>query len=327
MKIAVTGANGHVGVNLCRTLLQQGHQVRALTHHHTEFLKGIQVEQVRGDLLDTDSLRTCLQGIETVFHLAAKISITGDPDGSVWRTNADGTRNMLEAAREAGVRKFVHFSSIHAFQQHPSNQVLDETRPLVGNSGFAYDRSKVAGENHVREASKNGLDAVIVNPTAILGPHDPQPSLTGKAVIALINRQIPALVPGGYNWVDVRDVVDGAISASERGVRGEKYLLSGRWCSLPELSAMIARLAGTRTPNAVMPFWFARVGLPFITAYSRITGSEPLYTSESLTIIGEGSKMISNDKARKDLNFNPRDLETTVGDLLAWFRETGHLPK
>jgi dihydroflavonol-4-reductase len=327
MKVAVTGANGHVGVNLCNELLSRGYQVRALTHHHNEFLSGIPVEQVKGDLLDPESLRTFMDGAEIVFHLAARISITGDRDGSVWKINAEGTRNMVEAARHARIRKFIHFSSIHAFSQHPSDQVLDEGRPLVENSGFAYDRSKATGERIVKEASANGLDAVIISPTAIIGPLDPQPSLTGKAVLALIRHQIPALVHGGYNWVDVRDVVDGAIAASERGRTGEKYLLSGTWCSLPELSAMIATITGAKTPHTVMPFWLARVGLPFITAYSKITGSEPLYTGESLTIIMEGSRMISNEKAKKELDYRPRKLEATIGDLIRWFDEKGMINK
>lgn len=327
MKIAVTGANGHVGGNLCRILLDRGHQVRTLTHTHAGFLSGIPVEQIKGDILNPDSLRPFVDGAEVIFHLAARISIKGDRDGMVWKINADGTRNLVEAARTAGVKKFVHFSSIHAFSQHPSGQLLDETRPLVGDGAFAYDRSKATGERIVKAASEDGFDAVIVSPTAIIGPQDPEPSLIGKAILALHNHQIPALVPGGYNWVDVRDVAEGAISAFERGIRGEKYLLSGTWMSLSDLSALIARLSGAKTPRSVMPFWLARVGLPFITAYSSITGSEPLYTSESLSILKEGSTMISNEKAREQLNFNPRSLDTTIGDLLVWFRENGYLPK
>jgi dihydroflavonol-4-reductase len=327
MKIAVTGANGHVGVNLCDTLIKQGHEVRALTHHHNSFLEGLPLQQFRGDLLDLESLRPFMDGVEVVFHLAAKISIRGDRDGSVWKVNTDGPRNMVETAKAAGVKKFVHFSSIHAFQQHPSGQVLDETRALVEQTGFAYDRSKAAGERIVREASRNGLDAVIINPCAIIGPHDPKPSLTGKAVLSLISHQIPALVPGGYNWVDVRDIVNGAISASQRGVKGEKYLLSGTWCSLTDLSAMLAKLSGARTPQRVMPFWLARIGLPFITSYSRIAGSEPLYTGESLTILSEGSRMISSEKARRELDYKTRSLETTLRDLIDWFREKGMLDK
>jgi dihydroflavonol-4-reductase len=327
MIIAVTGANGHVGVNLCDTLTKQGHEVRALTHDHNSFLEGIPLRQFRGDLLDLESLRTFVDGADVVFHLAAKISIRGDRDGNVWKVNTDGPRNMVETAKAAGVKKFVHFSSIHAFQQYPSGQVLDEHRALVGETGFAYDRSKATGERIVKEASRDGLDAVIINPCAIIGPHDPKPSLTGKAVISLINHQIPALVPGGYNWVDVRDVVNGAISASQRGVKGEKYLLSGNWCSLPDLSSMLARLSGAKTPRKVMPFWLARLGLPFITSYSRIAGSEPLYTGESLTILNEGSRMISSDKARRELDYKTRSLETTLSDLIDWFREKGMLNK
>lgn len=328
MIVAVTGANGHVGVNLCNALLKQGHQVRALTHNHSAFLTALPVEQFRGDVLNTESLRVFMQGAEVVFHLAAKISIRGDRDGSVWKINADGTRNMIDTARSLGVKKFVHFSSIHAFQQRPSDKVLDELRPLVKEgTAFAYDGSKATGERIVREAAANGFDAVVVSPTAIIGPQDPQPSLTGQAIIALYHHQIPALVPGGYNWVDVRDVVDGAISAAQRGIKGEKYLLSGTWYSLSDLSAMIARMTGAKTPRMVMPFWLARIGLPFITAYSTITGSQPLYTGESLTILMESSHRISNEKARKDLNYQPRNFETTLGDLLKWFGENDYLNK
>ena len=155
-------------------------------------------------------------------------------------------------------------------------------RPLVNNDGFAYDRSKAEGERIVREASKNGLDAVILNPTAILGPDDPQPSLTGKAVLQLYYRKVPSLVPGGYNWVDVRDVVQGAIAALERGRKGEKYLLSGTYCSLPDLSKLISTIGECKDPWDCYSFLACTCGLPFITAYSRISGTEPLYTRESL---------------------------------------------
>jgi len=321
MKIAVTGANGHVGVNLCKALVNQGHQVIALTHNNTTFLHGINVEQQKGDVLDPESLRILLTGVDTVFHLAAKISITGDQDGSVWKVNMEGTRNMVNAAVENKVKKFIHFSSIHAFQQHPHDSELDEHRPLVTTTGFAYDRSKAEGERIVREASKNGLDAVILNPTAILGPDDPEPSLTGKAILQLYYRKVPSLVPGGYDWVDVRDVVQGAISAMERGRKGEKYLLSGAYCSLPDLSKLISTIGKVKTPGIVVPFWLAHAGLPFVTGYSKISGTEPLYTRESLVIIKEGSKRITNEKARKELGFAPRPLATTLTDFISYFKQ------
>jgi dihydroflavonol-4-reductase len=325
MRIAVTGANGHVGVNLCKSLLNKGHNVVALTHNNTSFLNDLKVEQQKGDVLNGESLRVLLKDVDVVFHLAAKISITGDDDGSVRMVNTEGTRNMVEAAIFNNVKKFIHFSSIHAFIQHPQDAVLDETRPLVTNVGFAYDKSKAEGERIVREASKNGLDAVILNPTAILGPDDPEPSLTGKAVLQLYYRKVPSLVPGGYNWVDVRDVIDGAISAMEKGRKGEKYLLSGNYCSLPDLSKLISKIGQVKTPGIVVPFWLAHAGLPFVTAYSKISGTEPLYTSESLKIIKEGSKYISNEKARQELGFSPRGLETTLTDFISYFRQNGSI--
>ena len=325
MKIAVTGANGHVGVNLCKALIEQGHQVKALTHRHSQGLKFIPVTIVKGDLLEKSSLIPLLSDVDVVFHLAAKISITGDPDGMVARINTEGTMNMLSAAIECKVKRFIHFSSIHAFQQHPQNQALDETRPLVMNEGFAYDRSKAAGERAVMAAVKGGLDAVVLSPTAIIGPADPEPSLIGNALIDIYNNKIPSLVPGGYDWVDVRDIVDAAITAMEKGRTGEKYLLSGQWRSLQEFSGLIQHHTGKKTVHTVLPMWIARVGLPFITLYSKISGTKPLYTSESLTIIAEGNRMISNSKAKKELGFNPRPLTETIGDSLSWLKENNYI--
>jgi dihydroflavonol-4-reductase len=320
MIIAVTGANGHVGVNLCKELLSEGHQVRALTHLHVNGLLDIPVVRIKGDLLDKKTLMPFVEGADVVFHLGGKISIAGDPDGMVSRINKDGTMNMLETALKCRVKRFIYFSSIHAFKQYPLDKPLDETRSLVDNEGFAYDRSKAAGERAVMEAVKNGLDALVLSPTAIIGPADPEPSLVGNAVIDIYNHKIPSLVPGGYDWVDVRDVSTAAISAIKNGRTGEKYLLSGHWHSLKEFSELIQLHSKRKTVQMVLPMWLARVGLPFIDLYSKISGTKPLYTSESLTIIGEGSRLISNAKARHELNFNPRPLTDTIEDLLIWLK-------
>jgi dihydroflavonol-4-reductase len=325
MQIAVTGANGHVGTNLCHALLEKGHHVRVLKHKNNFAIKNLAVEVIEGDLLVPETLKKFLAGIDVVFHLAAKISITGDPDGSVSMINVEGTRNLVNTAKAAGVRKFLHFSSIHAFQQSPYDRPLDETRPLVGPDAFSYDRSKAMGETIVREAAADGLDATILSPTAIIGPADYEPSLIGKALVQLYNGQIPALVPGGYNWIDVRDIVEAAINAIDKGRKGEKYLLAGQWRSIKDVSGLISKSTGKKTVKTEMPFWVARVGLPFITLYSKITGAEPLYTGESLTIIIHGNKNISNEKARRELGFNPRPLEQTIADCMKWFGENGYL--
>jgi len=325
MRIAVTGANGHVGVNLCKSLLELNHEVRALSHKNTQGLKGLPLELVKGDILDYQSLKILLKDVDVVYHLAARISISGDSDGMVFKINADGTQNIVNAASECSVKRLIHFSSIHAFQQKPHDILLDETRPLVESNGFAYDLSKATGERYVIQGVKNGLDTIILSPAAIIGPSDPQPSLIGNAVLQLYHNKIPALVPGGYNWVDVRDVVSGAISAIHRGRPGEKYLLSGHWHSLEEFSELIHRYSGKKTVKTILPFWIAKLGLPFITSYSLLTKSEPLYTRESLSILSEGNRMISNTKAKNELGFIPRPFVETIRDLLEYFKMNGYL--
>jgi len=170
-----------------------------------------------------------------------------------------------------------------------------------------------------------GLNAVVLSPTAIIGPSDPEPSLIGNAVLDIYNHKIPSLVPGGYDWVDVRDIVNAAISAIENGRTGEKYLLAGHWHSLKEFSALIQQHSNRKTVKTVFPLWSARLGLPFISFYSKMSGTKPLYTSESLTIISEGNRSISNSKARKELGFAPRPLSDTIHDLLDWFKESKYL--
>ncbi|MCX6250714.1 MAG: NAD-dependent epimerase/dehydratase family protein [Bacteroidetes bacterium] len=323
MKIAVTGANGHVGVNLCDALINNGHFVRALSHKKDNGLKHIKAEIVTGDLLNKDSIRNFIDGSDIVFHLAAKISIRGDADGSVRKINVEGTKNILELSRESRVQRFIHFSSIHAFHHGPNDELLDENTPLVGEDAFSYDRSKADGEKIVNEAVKDGFNAVILSPTAIIGPMDYEPSLMGKALLQLYHNQIPSLVPGGYNWVDVRDVVNAAISAIDRGRTGEKYLLGGHYHNLREVASIIYKQTGKKIVQIVSPFWLAKVGLPFITAYSMLTKVDPLYTAESLKILEKSNKKISNLKARSELDFNPRPLEETIRDIFQWFKETG----
>jgi dihydroflavonol-4-reductase len=325
MIIAITGASGHVGVNLCKALIGKGHEVRALIHKSNKGLEDLHIKTFQGDLLNKESLVPFIKGSEIVFHLAAKISITGEDHGSVHETNTEGTRNMIQLSKEFGVRRFIHFSSIHAFRQDPHNQILDENRPLVGEEAFAYDRSKAEGERMVMNAANDGLDAFVLSPTAIVGPMDFEPSLMGKAFLQLYHHQIPALVPGGYNWVDVRDIVEAAITSIEKGVKGQKYLLSGHWHSLPEVAKLIEKHTKQKIVGIVMPFWLAWIGLPFITLYSKVSGRTPLYTRESLKIIINGSKRISYEKAKHELDFNPRSMDETVKDSMKWFDLNGYL--
>ena len=327
MRVVVTGASGHVGANLVRALRERGDTVRALVHRNEAALDGLDAERVRGDVLDADSLVRAFEDAERVYHLAALISIDGDRGGAVPAINVRGARNVAEAALTTGVRRLVHCSSIHAFDQKPLDQPLDETRARSDQRPRhpSYDVSKARGEREVRGVIERGLDAVIVNPTAVVGPNDFQSSRMGRVILDLALGRLPMLIAGGFNWVDVRDVCSGILAAGDRGRTGENYLLGGRYASVGELAALVKRETGTPTPRFTSPFWLALMGAPFVVAAGRITGREPLYTIEALRAL-RANREISTAKARAELGFAPRPLERTVRDTLEWYMKTGRLP-
>jgi nucleoside-diphosphate-sugar epimerase len=322
MKIAVTGANGHVGANLCRTLIAEGHQVKALVHHQKNAISSLPLEIVHGNLNDKESLRKLLKGCEVVFHLAALISIAGKRDKLI-ETNVKGTQNLLEVISENGVRRLVHFSSVHALSHRPFDKPMDENRPLVEESPMWYEITKSRGEKMVREAVSKGLDAVIINPCAIVGPHDYKPSLVGTVLMQMYSGSLPALVPGGYNWVDVRDIVQGAVSAMDNGRKGESYILSGHYVSVKELARTVEKVTGKKVTRFMIPTAVAKIGVPFVKAYAGITKTEPLYTFDSLRTLLEVNQHISSAKASKDLGYKPRSLDMTIRDTIDWFSSQG----
>jgi len=324
MTVLVTGASGHVGANLVRALLDRDRAVRVLARDDARAIDGLDVERVRGDVLHPDTLRAAVDGADVVYHCAARISIVGDPDGMVLRTNTEGPRNVVRACLDAGVRRLVHFSSIHAFDQAPLDQPLDETRPFVGDKAYAYDRSKAAGSREVLKGVDRGLDAVIVHPTAVLGPHDYKGSRMGRVLLDLYCDRLPSLIQGGFDWVDARDVVSTAIAAEERGRSGEAYLASGHYATVAELAAVVSEFSGKRPPRFVCPQWLAYVGLPFAALAARLTGSEPLFTREALGAL-RANREIRHDKASRELGHQPRPLRQTVADTLEWFEGRGEL--
>jgi dihydroflavonol-4-reductase len=328
MAVVVTGASGHVGANLIRALLRRKECVRALVHNSARALEGLPIETVQGDVLDPDSLREAFRGADTIYHLAAVISIDGDCGGLVPRVNVDGVRNVAEAALEAGVCRLVHCSSIHAFDLEPRDRVLDETRSRSDERPGqpAYDTSKARGERALRKVVERGLDAVIVNPTGILGPADFEGSRMGRVLLDLCRRALPSLVDGGFDWVDVRDVCDGMLAAAERGRTGESYLLSGGYRSVKDVAAIVESLTGIAPPRWTSPIWLARIGAPFVVAWGRICGSEPLYTPEALRALNRPPR-ISTHKAETELGFRARPLARTIQDALAWYVEHGMLPR
>lgn len=321
MKIAVTGANGHVGACLVRLLLKENHEVRVLAHFGNRALQGLDVEIVKGGLKDIAVLQRLCHDREVIFHLAAKISIGNESYEEVYKVNVDGTRNLTIAAREAGVKRFIHFSSIHALVQYPQDKPVDETRPPALHSKMVYEKTKALAEKWILEQNSRDFQVVVLNPTAIIGPYDFKPSYLGQVIQMIYKGTLPGLVPGGYNWVDVRDVVQAAIMAMEKAKPGERYLLSGEWQSLKTLAGMVCAHRNKKCRLSVFPFWLARMGVPFMALYARWKKQEPLYTKISLAILQSANRHILNDKARTGLGFSPRPLRESVTDTLEWFKK------
>jgi dihydroflavonol-4-reductase len=323
MKIAITGANGHLGAAICRRLIAEGHQVRALIFRDETAIAGLPIEKIRGTITDAGVLDQLCAGVEIVQHLAAFISIQGDPDGQVSRTNLEGTRQVVEACLRNSVRRMVHFSSIHAYQIPPFDQVLDETAALL-ESGYAYEQSKAAAQRLVLDAVQTrGLDAVSLNPTSVLGPWDYKPSLQGKMLIDLCRGKIPVLPPGGYDWVDSRDIAGAAVAAMDNGLSGSSYLLPGHYATVKDLVGLVGKITGKPMPVLTLPFWLMKGLAPVLEAWGKILNRPAILTKEAVSHLELGHPKVSGLKAARELGYCARPLEETLRDNLAWLGEAG----
>lgn len=326
MKIAVTGGTGQIGLPLVLELVKQGHSVRVMIYNREQGLENVDVELMNGSTFNPEDCDNLCKGMDAVFHLAAIVSINGNPNGIVTRTNIDGTKNMLDACIKNKIQKLVHFSSVHAFNPYPIDKPLNEKRGFVCGKTFAYEYSKATAQKMVCEyVEKYGLNASIINPTSVLGFPDYLPSIKGKMLIDFYSGGIPILVPGGYDWVDARDVGKTAISALHNGKPGECYLASGKYYTVKDFAAVIGKVTGKKMPKAIAPMWLLKIFLPFVKLYGKISKTEPLYTNESLTALIVGNKEIDNSKAREQLGHTVRPIEETLADCYAWLKENNFI--
>ena len=325
MKIAVTGGAGFLGGNLVRALLARGDEVRVLVREDRAGIEGLDVEVFSGDVRQLSDLHACFDGMDAVFHCAAVVSIQGSQGGWVEEVNIGGPKNVVQACLDQGVKKLVHFSSVHALDPRPQNEPIDETRSLCDPNDLhhpAYARSKAEGERAILAGVAQGLDACILNPSGMIGPFDFKPSPLGEALIQMHQRSLPGLVNGGYNWVDVRDVVNSAITALEKGRPGERYLVTGRSTSVRELAEEAQSVTGKKPPVFTSPLWLAKVSAPLLEGWAKLWKKPPLYTRESVQVLGDNDDFIC-DKAREELGHSPRPLCESLKDTYAWFEDTG----
>jgi dihydroflavonol-4-reductase len=363
MAVVVTGAAGHLGASLVRALRARGQAVRALVHRDRRALDGLDVEIVSGDVVDEYSLQRAFADADTVYHAAAYISISMGEREKVQEVNVLGTRNVVEACQQCGVQRLVYVSSIEVLQGEPFSTPVDESRPLIQPRTYPWDhvsggpeavvpkassaserdpsaeksrsllrdsspyaRSKAAAERLVWQGMARGLDAIILYPTAMIGPYDYRKGFPNAGLLAICEGRLWALVEGGFNWVDVRDVAQGALRAAEQAPAGAKYILSGHRASLHDLALLASAVTGAPVPRLVFPMWMARIGAPFAAAASRLAGRQPLYTSAALMPL-VGNRNISHARATRELGYQPRPLRETVVETLQWFEKRGVLAR
>ena len=326
MTTVVTGAGGFLGSVLVRELVARGRSVRAIIRSNAKALEELDIEIVAADIRDSSSIDRALAGAESVFHLASVISLSGDRSGSVTATNIDGARNVAEAALKNGVKRFIHCSSIHVFDLKDHGKTINENTIRVTTDSPVYDRTKYAGEIAVRDLIKMGLPAVVIHPTGVIGPGDHRPSRMGQVLIDLSSKKFPALISGGFNWVDVRDVCVGALAAEEFGRIGESYILSGQWHSTRQLATFGEEITGTPPPNFDLPMWLAQGIAPIGSLLGNISSNEYRLNSDTVSAL-KAARKISSAKAETELGFKSRPIRNSVHDAYKWFEKFGLLKK
>ena len=320
----VTGGGGRLGNVLVRGLLDRGAGVRVLEPGSTPAsLEGLDIEFVSGSVLDGEDVSRAVEGVDVVYHLAAKIDLRPKKDPMMLPINIDGTRRVAEACLERGIR-MVHTSSHHAVERRPLEEPLTEERPLALDEKCDYHRSKAIGETIVLDACKRGLNACIVNPGSMVGPHDYEPSMIGKALIDMYFGRVPVLLDVLSDYVDVRDVVDGMIAAADAGRVGERYFLTGDVVPILDMVTLYGELTGASVPTRTLPLWFGWLLLPLAYAGSAVSKSDPMITADMLRA-SVSNEVVSHDKARRELGYSTRPLRESLTDAVAWYRAHGWL--
>jgi nucleoside-diphosphate-sugar epimerase len=326
MATLVTGAHGHVGAALVRELISRGRDVVTFDLQGGPGLDGLDVTSHTGDVRDADALRTAMAGCSTVFHLASVISTSGDKGGLVSSVNVDGARRVAEVALEVGVQRMVHTSSIHAYDIDTHGPPVTESTDLaIGKSRSAYNVSKAEGQLAVLEVGAKGLDVVVINPCGIIGPYDYKASRMGKFFRAIARGDSGPVGPGGFNWVDVRDVVEGALLAEARGTPGESYILSGHYNTNLRLGKLAADIVGKPIPDRPIPMWFLEL-LHRAGPLLKRLGQRPPVTEEALDAL-KANPRVSHAKATEALGYRPRPVEQTIADIYTWIEGEDILAK
>jgi len=323
MLALVTGATGFVGSHVARALAERGADLRLLVRStsNTKNVSDLKADLVSGDLRDPASLEKAVSGCETVFHVAADYRLwVRDPD-QMHRTNVEGTRAILGAARKAGIRRVVYTSSVATMGFTSNGQPANEDSPVsIDNMIGPYKRSKFVAEQVAIEAARSGLEVVIVNPTTPVGDCDIKPTPTGRIVVDFLKKKFPAYVDTGLNLVDVAECARGHIAAFEKGRRGERYILGGENLTLKQILDKLAAITGLPSPSVRVPYVVAlATGVVDEVVTGRIRGREPRATIDAVRM-GRKKMFVSSAKAERELGWKLVAVDDALRRAVEWFR-------
>jgi dihydroflavonol-4-reductase len=286
-------------------------------------LRELDAEAAIGDLRDPSSLNVAVAGCVAVFHVAADYRLWTPKPDEMHRSNVDGTRSLLEAARRAGVERVVYTSTVGCIGV-PPGALGDEDCPVsLAEMVGPYKRSKFLAEQLALEQAKSGFPVVIVNPTAPVGDHDFKPTPTGKIILDFLRGRMPAFVDTGLNLVDVRDVAAGHLAALEHGRPGERYILGRQNLTLEQILEQLASVSGLEAPRARIPYGLAYAAGVASTAWAGLTGREPRVPLDGVRMASK-KMFVKHDKATRELGYCPGLVEDALRRAVEWFRANGY---
>ncbi|WP_420581724.1 NAD-dependent epimerase/dehydratase family protein [Reichenbachiella sp.] len=316
--IAITGGTGHIGTALIELLIQEDYLIRALYHRSLPILAHKNLTWIQGDINDSITLSSLFSEAQIVVHCAALVSIDDHNTEKLFQINVEGTQAVINACLKKQAIRLIHISSSDVAQSKSEHDIFDESVPYKNDDTNSYEASKIKAEKAIIAAVKtHDLDAVILRPTAVVGPPDYHPSLLGETIYNLAYGNIPMLTTGGYDMIEVRDLCQTIINSFDKARKGEIYLLCGSFCSIEKM----AKLANPHRSWITIPTQLLLAIYPIVRWYLKITKSNLPLTRKSLLTLQQSPRYMVDNKAKKELNHKCRSIESTISDLLKWNKE------
>jgi len=327
MTTLVTGASGFLGSHVARQLVARGERVRVFVRPSSQLraIEGLAVERVQGDLRDAASLAQALDGVRRVFHVAADYRLWARDPQEIYESNVAGTRNLLEAAQQAGIERFVYTSTVATIAvPRPGPLPNEETSARLEEMIGHYKRSKFLAEQEALRAAAAGLPVVIVNPTTPVGPGDWKPTPTGRIILDFLTGRMPAYVDTGLNLVPVEDAATGHLLAAERGRVGERYILGSRNQTLKGILDVLSGITGRPAPRLRLPHLVALAAGYADHVVSRVLGREPQIPLEGVRM-ARHKMFVDCSKAARELGFVAGSIELALERAVRWYEENGYI--